>query len=604
MPKLRTLLLVVLFSSAALLEASRLSSLSALTNGDSWWHLSSGLWILQNHGFPRHGLFSQASEQAWSASSWGYDVALAVAYKVVGLRSIPLFLMVFRVGLAVLTFLLAGGAGVRFWPAVGLSALAQYILGAVPPTPAYFSVLFFAVELLLLLDARRTGSGRWLWWLVPLFLVWANLDVQFVYGVTVLLLFLGAAGVEGLWASGVGTSVTQAAKFVGVSIAATACTPYFVESYASFLKTTFNAGNAYLPDFQALGFRQPQDYLLLLLAMAAFLVLGLRESRDGFQIVLLAGCLGLSFYARRDVWVVSLAALAVIGDGLAKESEPQRLKPRYLGDAYGTSGTRALPKTAQAASGTHGLPKTTYVAGGTRAIPATAVEMGELEEGDRPFESGPQRLKPQSLGDAYGTSGTRALSKTGQGSVGSGDLPETTQGSGGPLVPAKATYGAGGVDALPKTTDRSLFAISVAAGIAVGVVLVVFALRVPHGRDALLAKAGVSYPVGAADYIRDHRLPQPLFNAYEWGGFLTWYLPEYPVAIDSRSDLYGGDTIAEYSKVMNAAVPYTEYPALANAQTIVLPKKMNMAAALASVPRFQVAYSDDVSVVLTRSNVP
>jgi hypothetical protein len=118
--------------------------------------------------------------------------------------------------------------------------------------------------------------------------------------------------------------------------------------------------------------------------------------------------------------------------------------------------------------------------------------------------------------------------------------------------------------------------------------------------EALLAKAGESYPAAASNYIREHHLPQPLFNAFEWGGFLTWYLPEYPVAIDGRTDLYGDDFIIEYSKVMNAEVRYTDFPALANARTILLPKTAIIGEALSSVPVFKVAYSDDVAVVLTR----
>ena len=530
--------MLLLFSLAALLEAFRLSSLSALTNCDIWWHLNSGLWILQNHAFPREGLFSQVSAQAWSASSWGYEVLLALAYKVLGLRAIPLFLMCFRAALAVLTFLLARGMRGRFWPAVVLSLVAQYVLGPMPPGPAYFSILFFAIELLLLLEARRRGSIRLLWWFVPLFLAWANFHPQFVYGIVVLILFVGALAIEKSSVSDVQKlGVASAGKIIGVSIAATAFTPYFWGPYAVFFRTTFSSANPYLPEFQALGFRQAQDYLLLLLVMAAFLTLGLRQSRDVFQIALLAGCLGLAFYSRRDIWLVTMAALAVIGDVLA--NAPSEVS---VANEQAELETEALVEVAE-------------------TVP-------------RGLSSEPQRLKPQSSGRAYGTSGTRAL-------------PETAD------------------RALPKTKHHSsFFAIAITAGFAVGIVLVVFALRVPRDREALLAKAGLNYPVAACDYIRGHRLPQPLFNAYEWGGFLTWYMPEYPVAIDSRTDLYGGDAIAGYSKMMNAEVRYTEYPALANARTILLPKKANMAIALASVPRFQVAYSDDVAVVLARSDVP
>jgi hypothetical protein len=521
--------MVVLFSSAALVEAFRLTSLSSLTNCDIWWHLSSGLWILQNHAFPRNGLFSQASGQAWSASSWGYDVLLATAYKALGLRAIPFFLMCFRVGLAVLTFLLAGGMRGRFWPAVGLSATAQYVLGAVPPGPAYFSILLSAIELLLLMETRRRGSVCFLWWLAPLFLAWTNLHVQFVYGVVVLLLFLSALAIEKSsdLAEVQGLSLAGAAKVIGVAIVATVFTPYLWGPYGEFFRTALSSGNRYLPEFEALGFRQAQDYLLLLLGMSAFLALGLRRSRDVFQIALLGGCLGLSFYARRDIWLVAVASLAVIGNVLASESAADSEKEEAKGES------RELVGVAQ------------------EVAPA--------------ISSLPQRLKPQSSGGSYGTSGTRAL---------------------------------------PKTRRSDAFSILIAAGCALGVVVFVFGVRMPRGQEALLAKAGVGYPVAACDYVRGHRLAQPLFNAYEWGGFLTWYLPEYPVAIDSRADLYGGDAIAAYSNVMNAEVRFTEYPALANAQTIVLPKNANMAVALASVPRFQVAYSDDVAVVLSRRDEP
>jgi hypothetical protein len=482
MAKLRIPAMLVLFSAAAVIEAFRLVSLSSLNNADIWWHLSSGLWMLQHHAVPHVGICSQSSAQPWIASSWAYDLLLAVAYKLLGLRAIPWLLMCFKEALAVLTFVLAGGTRGRFWPAIGMSVVAQYILGAVQPGPAYFSTLFFGIELLILLEARRSEDGRWLWWLPLLFLVWANLHVQFVYGVVVLLLFLGAVAIEHFQNVSASLSVAQIGKIVGASLAATVVTPYLYGSYAVFFKTTFNSANKYLPDFQALGFRQSQDYLLLLLAMSAFLTLGLRRSRDPFQIALLASALGLSFYAQRDIWLVVLASLSIIGDAFA-------------------SGSVA---------------------------------------------------KSEVLGETL--------------------------------------------------TLRRPILIAVSAG----VVLVIFAfvLCVPRSERSLLAKAGQTYPVAACDYIREHRLGQPLFNAYEWGGFLTWYLPEYPAAIDSRADLYGAKTVTAYSKVMNAELPYREYPAIADAQTILLPKKANMAAALGSVPGFQVSYSDEVSVVLTPRNTP
>src|SRR5262249_1019944 len=150
------------------------------------------------------GIFSQSSTQPWIASSWGYELLVAAAYKLLGLRMLPCLLMCFKAALAVLTFLLAGGMRGGFWLALSVSVVAQYALGNVQPGPAYFSILFFGIELVILLDARRSGNSRPLWWLVPLFLMWANLHVQFAYGVVVLVLFVGAIAFEqsiGLFAS-------------------------------------------------------------------------------------------------------------------------------------------------------------------------------------------------------------------------------------------------------------------------------------------------------------------------------------------------------------------------------------------------------------------
>ena len=72
------------------------------------------------------------------------------------------------------------------------------------------------------------------------------------------------------------------------------------------------------------------------------------------------------------------------------------------------------------------------------------------------------------------------------------------------------------------------------------------------------------------------------------------------MAIDGRAELYGEDLVSQYSKVMNADERYTEYAALAGAQTILLPKSAIMGEALSSVPIFKTAYSDDVAIVLSR----
>ena len=132
------------------------------------------------------------------------------------------------------------------------------------------------------------------------------------------------------------------------------------------------------------------------------------------------------------------------------------------------------------------------------------------------------------------------------------------------------------------------------------IMLAAFALRISVRQEVLMAKVSESFPVHASDYIRQNRLPQPLFNSYFWGGFLTWYLPEYPVAIDGRADLYGDAINIPYFKLTHAEIPLESHPDFAQAQTIVLEANSPIAEALATLPGFRVAYRDEQAMVLVR----
>lgn len=60
-------------------------------------------------------------------------------------------------------------------------------------------------------------------------------------------------------------------------------------------------------------------------------------------------------------------------------------------------------------------------------------------------------------------------------------------------------------------------------------------------------------PIRAIEVIRrKHPKPQ-MFNSYNWGGYLQWELPEYPVFIDGRADLYGEQTINDWWRVVNGS---------------------------------------------------
>jgi hypothetical protein len=59
-------------------------------------------------------------------------------------------------------------------------------------------------------------------------------------------------------------------------------------------------------------------------------------------------------------------------------------------------------------------------------------------------------------------------------------------------------------------------------------------------------------PLGAVRYLSEHQPSGLMFNSYNWGGFLIWELPEYPVFADGRTDLYGDELLGEWLSIANA----------------------------------------------------
>jgi hypothetical protein len=128
------------------------------------------------------------------------------------------------------------------------------------------------------------------------------------------------------------------------------------------------------------------------------------------------------------------------------------------------------------------------------------------------------------------------------------------------------------------------------------------------GQKRLMDKMNPYFPVKACDYIRENRLPQPLFNAYIWGSFITWYLPEYPVTVDSRVELYGNDMLAEYFDIIGGKKLLESEPMVAHAGTLLLERQSAMAKALTNLPtlsaQYRLVYSDDIASVFVPEHAP
>lgn len=60
-----------------------------------------------------------------------------------------------------------------------------------------------------------------------------------------------------------------------------------------------------------------------------------------------------------------------------------------------------------------------------------------------------------------------------------------------------------------------------------------------------------NFPKDAVNWVKTNH-PQPkMFNSYNWGGYLIWELPDYPVFIDGRADLYGDEITGQWWEIVN-----------------------------------------------------
>ena len=67
------------------------------------------------------------------------------------------------------------------------------------------------------------------------------------------------------------------------------------------------------------------------------------------------------------------------------------------------------------------------------------------------------------------------------------------------------------------------------------------------------SEVAVKAPVGAVDFLSARPGLGRMFNSYNWGGYLIWALPSYPVFVDGRTDLYPDGLLADYLNVAEAA---------------------------------------------------
>jgi hypothetical protein len=160
-----------------------------LGDGDTFWHIAAGRWMIAHGQVPRGDPFSFTfAGRPWLAHEWLTEVAMAAAYLAAAWRGVMLL-----TGLAAGAIAALGARYLLRWcsPLTTFATLAIG-LGCVAPgmlaRPHFLVLPLAALWTILLLDAREANRAPSAW-LALLMGLWANLHSSFIVGFALLLGF-------------------------------------------------------------------------------------------------------------------------------------------------------------------------------------------------------------------------------------------------------------------------------------------------------------------------------------------------------------------------------------------------------------------------------
>jgi hypothetical protein len=106
-------------------------------------------------------------------------------------------------------------------------------------------------------------------------------------------------------------------------------------------------------------------------------------------------------------------------------------------------------------------------------------------------------------------------------------------------------------------------------------------------------------PVEAADYLNSAKPAGPMFNSYNWGGYLMFAAPSYPVFVDGRTDLYD-DTLLNQWLAATQAQNWQQTFEQWGIRLVVIEKDSPLAQTLRQNPEWTEAHADDLASVFVQ----
>ena len=159
----------------------------------------------------------------------------------------------------------------------------------------------------------------------------------------------------------------------------------------------------------------------------------------------------------------------------------------------------------------------------------------------------------------------------------------------GPILARLGTPRRGGALSV---LNGALVAVAVLAGLAV-----TWARVAPPVQDGMIAD---HMPVGAVDWIIENDPGDRPFNQYSWGGYLGLRVPDEPIFIDGRSDIYGDAPIREFADAVQLRTDPQVLLDKYEIDYVLYGAHMAIANWLDESPGWERLYGDDVAGVWIR----
>ncbi len=124
----------------------------------------------------------------------------------------------------------------------------------------------------------------------------------------------------------------------------------------------------------------------------------------------------------------------------------------------------------------------------------------------------------------------------------------------------------------------------------------VVAVSHPAAMTGYLAQV---YPVEAVAWLDEHPPNGNLLNEYNWGGYLIWSLPEIPVFVDGRTDLFGDEILGQWLQMVQGADGWQTTLEGWEVQTVILQADRPLVGLLQQ-NGWEVQYRDAQAIILCR----